>query len=168
MVILQVASSSHTVGGYRRKTIFWPAPATTFRDSPYIHALNRALKDEIEACAIYAQLMRLDPVAIHARVDVATGFENHQGAGKELIKLIIAHRGLPDDQGSFSLGLARRILRICDVAPVGVSRRLSATTIKQMELRLINRYEELLALAPQSDIAILEDLLGQIFQLLDP
>ncbi len=157
MVIFQIASSSH-VGSFRRKGVLWLGhvpSSTTFRDSPYINELNRVLKHEIEACAIYSKLV------------LSVGLDCHQIAARELVRLIVAHRGVPDDHGGFTLSLARRFLGICDVAPSGVAKLITSTTLRQFELKLVERYDHLISIAPISDQVILNDLLTHQLNLLD-
>jgi hypothetical protein len=136
------------------------APATTFRSNDYIHRLNRTLQAEMRALSAYTSL--LSNPQDHA--DLVLTAENHQLASRELIRLIIANRGIPEDRAGISLGLTRSLIRLCTLVPTRLTDKVSLSTLRRIEQGLVVRYEKLLKMAPTRDQEALLHLLAQTQQ----
>ena len=136
------------------------ASATTFRSNDYIHRLNRTLQAEMRAVSAYASLL-INPQD-HANFGLTA--ENHQLASRELIRLIIANRGIPEDRAGISLGLTRSLIRLCTLVPTRLTDKVSLSTLRRIEQGLVVRYETLLKMAPTRDQEALLHLLAQTQQ----
>jgi hypothetical protein len=132
-------------------------PSTTFRSNAYIHRLNRTLQAETRALNAYAALTRKAEPRLEGRLRVAT--DAHQDGGRELVRLIIAHRGIPEDKAAISLGLTGSALRLMRAFPEQVARRATTQTLIGLERLIIGNYRKAIKLAPACDKEILEDLL---------
>lgn len=132
------------------------AKCTTFQTNDYIHRLNRTLQAEMRALSAYGSLAE-KPVLGSELANVTAG---HQHAGKELIKLIIANRGVPEDKAAISLGLTKTFVQLCAVMPRGLAGRATRTTLVHVEQNLVYSYQKLLTLAPSRDSPTLVDLLA--------
>ena len=133
------------------------APATTFRSSDYIHRLNRVLQAEVRALSGYLALSGYrdgDQV-------VADGTTGHQFASRELVRLIVANRGVPEDRSALSLGLTRRLVVLVARMPAGIAARATTATLRQLERQVVPGYQHLLTVAPPRDQATLTELLEQ-------
>lgn len=126
---------------------------TTFQTNDYIHRLNRTLQAEMRAVSAYGSL------SDKPELDAVTA--DHQHAGKELVKLIIANRGIPEDRGGVSFGLTRTFVQLCAAMPRGIAGRATRTTLVRLEQNLVASYQKLLTLAPARDSQTLGDLLSQ-------
>lgn len=133
------------------------AECTTFQTNDYIHKLNRTLQAEMRAVSAYGSLSE-KPALGSELADVTAG---HQHAGKELVKLIIANRGIPEDRGGVSFGLTKTFVQLCASMPKGIAGRATRTTLVRLEQNLIGSYRKLLKLAPPRDSATLAELLAQ-------
>lgn len=162
MIIFQTAggnSGSMTLGGgilADRDRV----SATTFRNNTYIHRLNRTLQAEMRAISAYQSLDHGESGAsvIGGMGDKA--FTAHQAAGKQLVCLIIANRGVPEDRSALSLGLTRTFIQICSRVPTRLFERATASTLMTLERQLVHAYERLIKEAPTRDTCVLVDLLS--------
>lgn len=138
--------------------------ATTFRSDAYIHRLNRTLQAEmraISACRAYVSgLAAIKGEEALAPLVEANGGE-HQLAGRELVRLIIANRGIPDDRSALSLGLTKTFISFCARVPSRIFERASLGTLASLEGHLKQQYERLLKVAPARDAHVLGDLARQ-------
>jgi hypothetical protein len=130
---------------------------TTFQNNDYIHKLNRTLQAEMRALSAYGSLAE-KPTLGSELSQVTAG---HQHAGKELVKLIIANRGIPEDRAAISLGLTRTLVQLCAAMPPGIAGRATRKTLVRLEQNLVGSYQKLLKLAPSRDTGALADLLAQ-------
>jgi hypothetical protein len=151
MIIFQTAGGDAGALGLKGGLLDARPPATTFRNNAYIHRLNRTLQAEMRAVSAYRTLK--DRPAFD---ELAAG---HQLAGKELVRLIIANRGIPEDRSALSLGLTRRFIHLCAALPSRLSGRVATSTLRQLERQLVVSYRKLMGLAPGCDLPILADLL---------
>jgi hypothetical protein len=162
MIIFQTASSDLTglsLDASLLKSDF--VPATTFRNNAYIHRLNRTLQAEMRALSAYRSLTDRDAsVGVPAERLIAH-VEGHQAAGKELVRLIIANRGVPEDRSALSFGLTRTLIHICSRVPVRLFERATLGTLATLEKQLVVSYRKLINEAPLRDVPVLEDLLTQ-------
>lgn len=125
--------------------------ATTFRSNEYIHRLNRALQAEMRAVSAYRGLgVRFDEA--HAA---------HQDSGKELVRLIIANRGIPEDRTALSFGLTRTLIHLCNAMPARLGERATLGTLQKIEGHLVQSYKKLQTMAPSRDRPILDELLAR-------
>ena len=136
------------------------ASATTFRSNDYIHRLNRTLQAEMRAVSAYASLV-INP---QDHVNFVPTAENHQLASRELIRLIIANRGIPEDRAGINLDLTRSLIRLCTLVPTRLTDKVSLSTLRRIEQGLIVRYQKLLKMAPARDQEELLHLLAQTQQ----
>lgn len=130
---------------------------TTFRSNDYIHKLNRALQAEMRALSAYGSLAER-PALGDELERVSAG---HQHAGKELVKLIIANRGIPEDKSTLSFGLTKTFVQLCAAMPRGIGGRATRTTLVSLERGLVGSYRRLLKMAPARDAQQLAELLSQ-------
>jgi hypothetical protein len=130
---------------------------TTFQTNDYIHKLNRTLQAEMRAVSAYGSLAEVPSLGLELS-DVTAG---HQHAGKELVRLIIANRGIPEDKAGVSLGLTKTFVQLCAAMPKGISGRATRKTLLRLEHGLGSSYRKLLKLAPARDVAALTELLAQ-------
>jgi hypothetical protein len=131
--------------------------ATTFRTNDYIHRLNRALQAEMRALSAYSSLVAggADQASLDAGVTI------HHGAGRELVRLIIANRGVPEERAALSFGLTRRLITFCNLVPTRLSEQVSFSTLRQLERLLLSHYQKLLTLAPPRDQEPIKQLLAK-------
>lgn len=134
------------------------AHSTTFRTNDYIHRLNRTLQAEMRALSAYTSLteQRSPPMD--------SGVEAHHLAGRELVRLIIANRGVPEDRAALSLGITKRLIQFCTLVPTRLTERVTVTTLRQLERVLIAHYQKLLTIAPGRDRDDLEQLLARALE----
>lgn len=132
---------------------------TTFRNNSYIHRLNRTLQAEMRAIAAYRAYLKAP--GAHGEGDAEQALEangaEHQAAGRELVRLIIANRGIPEDRSALGLGLTPAFIRIFS----RILARATLGTLEVLERRLVAQYRRLLKEAPQYDVAVLTELLKQ-------
>ncbi len=133
------------------------AECTTFQTNDYIHKLNRTLQAEMRAVSAYGSLAE-KPELGSELADVTAG---HQHAGRELVRLIVANRGIPEDKVGVSLGLTKTFVQLCASMPRGIAGRATRTTLIRLEQNLVGSYHKLLKLAPARDAGILTELLAQ-------
>lgn len=159
MIIFQTAGSGDA-GSFRLNARLlgdrMPS-ATTFRSNDYIHRLNRTLQAEMRAISAYRGLNGREPDALELEAKAAC----HQLAGKELVRLIIANRGIPEDRSTLSLGLTKTFIQICNRVPSRLAERVTFTTLYKLECRLVGSYKKLVTVAPARDIAVLTHLLDR-------
>lgn len=154
MIILQ------TAGGGEVTSFPWDgllkgrvdqAPATSFRNSDYIHKLNRTLQAEVRALSAYREVLSRHPEIKHLH----QALTDHQNASSELVRLVIANRGVPEDKAALNLGLSRRFVQICSAIPVRFFERASLSTLRAMETNLASAYTRLADEAPMRDHEVL-------------
>jgi hypothetical protein len=124
---------------------------TTFRNNAYIHRLNRTLQAEMRAIAAYRAFMKGAEAEIEG---VAANGGEHQLAGRELVRLIIANRGIPEDRSALDLGLTPAFIRIFS----GIFARATLGTLEALERRLVEQYQKLRKEAPACDAGALAEL----------
>lgn len=166
MIIFQMATtgevSGFTVGGGLLSD--YQPSATTFRSDSYIHRLNRTLQAEmraISACRAYVSGLNTAKGEEQLAPVVEANGTEHQAAGRELVRLIIANRGIPDDRSALSLGLTKTFISLCGLVPARIFERASVGTLSSLERHLKQQYERLLKVAPARDVLILGDLARQ-------
>ena len=159
-----------TVGGFSARGALVPGallgtgepPATTFRSNAYIHRLNRTLQAEHRANGAYASLKlprhRSGAVGREGPKLARMG-SDHQQATRDLVRLIVANRGIPEDRSALAVPIARGIIGVCNLVPSRLAQQASLRTLRQIEQRLATSYRELIAMAPGADIPLLTALL---------
>jgi len=159
MIIFQTAGCSYAgpvayKSGLRAEA---PGQATTFRSNDYIHRLNRTLQAEVRTLSAYLSL------ANHrsSTTIVEDGSAAHQLASRELVRMIISGRGVPEDRSTLSLGLTRRLVSLLKRMPAGIAERATTATLRQLERQLVAHYKQLIAIAPARDVDSLRELLDQ-------
>jgi hypothetical protein len=154
MIIFQTAGSGDA-SGFRFDALLLGdrAQVTTFSDNDYVHRLNRTLQSEMRAVQAYQSAGDHQP---------DTGaLEAHQRAGRELVQLVIANRGIPEDRTALSLGLTRRFIQIATRVPSRIGARVTLNTLHRLETHLLDSYETLIKMAPSRDLGVLSDLLRE-------
>ncbi len=137
------------------------APGTggfTYNESPYVHALNRALQLEQAAIAVYAARQRgAGPIAACRE---RTGCHHH--ALRELVRMIFAQRAIPDsDPATFMAVTSTLAARAARWMPQPVKLPVLEISSQRIEISLFRRYEKLVKIAPPSDLAVIKNLLEQ-------
>jgi len=159
MIIFQTAGCSYTgaIGFKSGLRTDASGQATTFRSNDYIHRLNRTLQAEVRALSAYLSL------ANHrsSTATIEDGSAAHHLASRELVRMIISGRGVPEDRSTLSLGLTRRLVSLLNRMPSGIAERATTATLRQLERKLILHYKQLIAIAPARDVDSLRDLLDQ-------
>ncbi|MBM4252625.1 MAG: hypothetical protein FJ146_11690 [Deltaproteobacteria bacterium] len=135
--------------------------ATTFRTNEYIHRLNRALQAEMRAYATYTGSLAHP----HDNHDWDQHADHHQQASRDLVRLIIGNRGIPEDRTALSLGLTEKLVKLCTMVPTKLTDKVSASTLRRMELGLVLRYRKLIKMAPARDRPDLQRLLKSTMQI---
>lgn len=127
-------------------------------DSPYVHALNRALQLEQAAVSVYAACQRG-----RSQVDLYRERTScHHHALRELVRLIFAQRAIPDsDPASFIALTSTMAARASRWMPQTVKLPVLEMGSHRIEAALCRRYEKLVEMAPTTDRGILENLLEQ-------
>jgi hypothetical protein len=129
--------------------------ATTYRESDYIHRLNRTLQAEMRAVSAYRS------VGLRLPEKLTDAFDGHQRAGRELVRLVIANRGVPEDRSALSFGLTRTVVQILSRVPSRLAERVTSQTLLRLETHLEESYQRLLEIAPARDRLVLNGLLQQ-------
>ena len=136
----------------------------TYNDSPYVHALNRALQLEHAAVAIYAARQRR-PFLEDGRAG-ATAIdrtESHNKALRQLVQLIFAQRGLPDGEPAGITAVTGTVAaRVSRFMPALVQDPMLGVSAQRIEYALARRYRDILRIAPESDREIIKMLLEQV------
>lgn len=154
MIILQTAGSGNS-GSILGAGLLAPREqVTTFRNNSYIHRLNRTLQSELRAVSAYNHVffVNREPDLFQEASQV------HQNCGKQLIRIIIANRGIPEEKSALSIGLTKHWFRMCASADQPFLERTALMTLNQIEKNLQINYDRLLREAPVSDIQLLEQL----------
>lgn len=137
--------------------------AFNYNDSPYIHALNRALQLEHAAVAIYAAKQRSSH---HLNRSGATAIDRtsvHHTALRQLVRLIFAQRGLPDsDPAGITAMTGTVAARVSRYMPHIVQDPVLGVSAQRIELALARRYRQLLSIAPDADRTLIATLLEQV------
>jgi hypothetical protein len=163
MIILQTVSGDLGItfegAGLLGESKFAPT-ATTYRDNSYIHKLNRALQAEMRAVSAYRSLQSSEALQLNLNptTDLDQHLLDHQEATKELVRLIILSRGIPEDRTVVSLGFTKTFLQFCSRVPTRLFARVTVSTLAQLERNLLSHYERLLAEAPARDQESLRQL----------
>ena len=127
----------------------------TYNDSPYIHALNRSLQLEQAAIALYSARIR-------AGQDFNSRNSCHYFAYRQLVRIIFAQRGLPDsDPVSFTAVATTLTAKASRWLPGAVHSSILDAGAYRVEHALSKRYKSLLALCPQCDRDLIEELYQQ-------
>jgi hypothetical protein len=155
MIILQTAGSGES-GGILGSNLLANNldQTTTFRNNSYIHRLNRTLQAELRAVSAYDCASDLQEDSD----TYAQAYTTHQNCGKQLVRIIIANRGIPEEKSSLSFGLTRRWVRLCASIDLPILAQTAKLTLTQIERNLQSNYDRLLMEAPVTDIALLEQL----------
>ena len=157
MIIFQTAGGTGSVGLEAGLLAGRMPDCTTFRSNSYIHRLNRTLQAEMRVLSAYCGLGEHPTLGS----DLATVTAGHQHAGRELVRLIIANRGIPEDKSALSFGLTKTLVQLCAAMPRGIAGRATRTTLVRLEQNLVTNYEKLLKVAPARDASSLAELLSQ-------
>jgi hypothetical protein len=139
--------------------------STTFRDNDYIHRLNRALQAEMRAVSAWGRVAsgktrgaaELD--GEHWRHEASAVAEEHQRAGRELVRLIVANRGIPEDKTALPIAVAPAVVGLLRAMPAAVAAPAERRTLALVEARLAQGYQRLLREAPTADRLALAALL---------
>lgn len=131
-----------------------PGSAETYEDSPYIRRLNALLAKELAAVDVYSKFehdQSLAQLKYH---------EAHQEAGRLLVRLVVANRGLPADRAQgMASSITLVVLEVCGVLPLtGASRRLLLRQLTRLETQLSDDYASLHPAAPLGDAEVLRHL----------
>ena len=154
MIILQTAGSGESSGILGSGLLNPLDQTTTFRNNSYIHRLNRTLQAELRAVSAYDSASEM-----HGDSDTfSEAYTSHQYCGKQLIRIIIANRGIPEEKSSLSFGLTSRWVRLCSSIDFPLLAQTAKLTLTQIERNLQSNYDRLLLEAPVTDIALLEQL----------
>ena len=154
MIMFQTAGTGYAPAFGLTTRLGALTPATTYRSDAYIHRLNRALQAEMRAVAAYRSLRQGRP-----RPAFDHHGESHRLAAKELVRLVVANRGLPEDRSVLSLGLTRTFIQVCEALPSRLTERAATGTLRQLEQQLVTSYRRLLDVAPARDVPTLTRLL---------
>lgn len=135
----------------------------TYNDSPYVHALNRALQLEHAAVAIYAAKQRQGYQAASPSLsDALNRTELHHSALRQLVRLIFAQRGLPDsDPAGLTAVTGTVAARVSRYMPPIVQDPMLGVSAQRIEIALTRRYRQILTLAPSNDQHLITSLLDQ-------
>ena len=126
---------------------------STFRNSPWIDALNEAIRCELAAVEIYCLLVR------SANFDAGILADEHSHASRKLAVLVISRRGVPADRpAQVMVGLNKAILQICALMPAEINQRFSRTRLAGLEKHMCLMYATLASRAPEGDRETLDQL----------
>ncbi len=129
-------------------------PPTTFRNNSYIQRLNRTLQAELRTITAYSGVIRTTP----AKTIYDKSCESHQRNGRQLVKLIVQNRGIPDDHSPLSSGLTEKWVKICSYLSPSLRQKTTNLTLEQLEQHLLVNYNSLIAEAPLRDAELLMEL----------
>lgn len=131
----------------------------TYNDSPYVHALNRTLQLEQAAIDVYAALLGRAKDQWDLLIERTDG---HHNAHRQLVRIIFSQRGLPDTKPvSFTAVASTFAAKASKWMPLPVKTPLLGASAARLEQSLVDRYVELLNLAPEADQMILTELCQQ-------
>jgi len=141
------------VGETWSRDVWTRQKTTTFRNSPWIDALNEALRYELATVEIYRIMVG------SATFDATSIANGHAVATRKLAVLVIAHRGIPADRpAQVTAGLNKAILQICALIPGDINQHFVRTRLAVLEKHLCVTYASLAARAPASDHDTLDKL----------
>lgn len=149
-----------SLSSFRRKAT---GTAFHYNETPYITALNRALQLEHSAVAIYAAKQRRPNSADgRAGATAIDRTECHNRALRQLVQLIFAQRGIPDNGPAGITAVTGTVAaRVSRFMPPVVQDPMLGVSAQRVEYALSRRYRQLLDLAPQTDREIIKSLLQQ-------
>lgn len=134
----------------------------TYNDSPYVHALNRALQLEQAAVAIYAAKQRGAELDEDSRAIAVERTSCHHDALRQLVRIIFAQRAIPDsDPATFTTLTSTLAARASRWIPSPVKAPVLDLSAHRIETALLRRYEALVSIAPAADLEVLKNLLEQ-------
>lgn len=132
----------------------------TYNDSPYVHALNKALCLEKAAVQVYTVSARR---MIRSMPEISRRTQSHFHAQRQLVRMIFAQRGLPENDHSSLRAMAS--IAVAKASRFIPTDQVRATWLQTnahgVEYALCSHYEDLIKIAPQADQAILKELLEQ-------
>ena len=159
MIILQTAGGDDASGvaGFAGSLFGTDAgfQATTFRSNDYIHRLNRTLQTELRAVCAY-QAVRPGVKAI----DCDHAVEEHQYSARQIVRLVVANRGIPEDHAPLTTSLTTTVFRLCGALPTSMGQVATISALVTLEKSLFDSYSKLLDQAPPADAELL-DLLAK-------
>lgn len=143
---------------------FVPPPSLNYNETPYIHALNRALQLEQTAVSLYAAKQRLSQGGGRQGASSATDRTSiHYAALRQLVRLIFAQRGLPSSDPSGLMAVTGTVAaKMSRFMPSVVQDPMLGVSAHRVELALARRYKKLLELAPETDRPMISALLRQV------
>lgn len=151
--------SLSAAGAFGRSPI---AASFTYKNTPYINALNSALQLEHVAVALYAAKQRTSASLHRSGTSALNRTDCHYSALRQLIGLIFAQRGLPDSDPSEITALTSTMAaKVSRFMPPVVQEPVLGASAQRVELALARRYRRLLNLAPDADRLLLTSLLTQ-------
>lgn len=144
MIIFQTASGSNG-GGIIHAGLFDKVTCTTFKSSEYIHNLNRTLQSEMRAIATYQNS------SASGEPNCSDKAAEHQHCARELVRIIIANRGIPEDATVLKNALLPPLVKAYKAFPDQLQKQMLLRTLLQIEKRLHSKYESLIDQAPSRD-----------------
>ena len=158
MIMLQTGSGGGGEGqgslnwANSRALTSWRKSSTTFRDTPWIQRLNAMLQRELAAVDVYEAAPT--NLGLVARSEIIT---RHQDSGRELVRLIVSHRGLPADRtSSFHGRLTRTVLQMHSAfGGYELSKRIAGNRLIALEESMLKAYDGLIRDAMPGDREVL-------------
>lgn len=156
MVRLESSSDSGHPGfwlGVRSGPLFGRPGATLFRDDRFIRILNQLLQTELGAAQTYRLL---------ARNGISLGhdlYDSHRYAARQLVNLIVANRGLPEENSlSLPAELSAALVRISRLMPGRMGQKAAVSGCEAVESWLLERYRAAIRLSRNGSKAPLGEL----------
>jgi len=157
MIMLQAGSNSEGPPMWPTRSLLSrtrPSLVGTFRNTPWIRRLNELLQRELHAISVYQGAAAV----LHEwGVDHDAVIKRHQDAARELVRLVVHHRGIPADDRGAHVSLTAAMLQICSV--MGAMRRVALSRLAGLEVGLAKAYEDALRDAPRGDDEVLKHLM---------
>ena len=142
---------------------FVPPPSLTYNDTPYIHALNRALQLEQTAVSLYAAKQRASTTSDRQGASAIDRTDSHYAALRQLVRLIFAQKGLPSSDPSGLIAVTGTVAaKVSRYMPPIVQDPMLGVSVYRIEVALARRYRKLIDLAPETDRPIINALLRQV------
>ncbi len=127
--------------------------AATFRNSPWIEALNETLRCELAAVEIYCLLLK------SAQFDASEFADEHAAGARKIAVLVIAQRGIPADRPApVMAGFNKAILQFCKLMPDTINRRFTYSRLAGLEKQFCLMYAILASRAPNDAREIIDQL----------
>jgi hypothetical protein len=157
MIMLQAGSNSEGPMMWPTRSLLSrtrPSLVGTFRNTPWIRCLNDLLLRELQTISVYQGAATV----LHEwGLDHETVIKRHQEAARELVRLVVHHRGIPADDRGAHVSLTAAMLQICSV--MGTMRRVALSRLTGLETGLAKAYEAALKDAPRGDDEVLKHLM---------